>query len=918
MSPKKRFIFLSVSGFIFVVTLMALWSLLPGFLESRILPELARQNGVGWQSGRIHHIGLTGFDAGPMIVGRENETGLVVDAVHVSYTPFGLFQKRLESITVSGLSLNVSVNDEGIVIAGIDLEKPTPPSGKASAKASAGSAVAVGRIRISSAVLNLFLEGETLRIPFDLTARLEPAGTIDAMLTLRPCGEKILLSTRWEQTGSHGAVSLTAASLSLEKLAAMVKALPPELTLSGDIDLQAGAAISLNPLKIEEMTGSLDATAFRVAYGDISLGTHPAGKETDTAFHLSVRQVEKKRFMVSGGNLVMQARVPLVIDNLKGAITLGPEATDVSLQAAVRVPAFLQAGTLPVALVEDVRLMASLSGGYAANSDWHLDITDSPAKGARKSEAIVLAMEDIRVAAGPPMYTLKMNGNRAGVEGRYSLSIPGVRANTPAGSVRMRRVALQGSVGIDASGEKILPAGTASLLVTAIEADMGAPGSPATVKVSIPEIRARAKMQHRPGENPVFRGDVRLAESSLAAPEYKVRMTGIGASIPWQWPVKKAGAKGRASIARMQWKHLDMGSMRMTVRQQADGIVYQGRHTSILLPELELDFSGAVKFPAADGIEAHVEAVMSRPESAAEIDLGQFFEAGAGVYAQGALSADVKGSYTAGRMRANACGRLDNTAIRMPAKDLVVENLSLGVCLPDLLQLTTGPSQTLTFGAAGAGNFKVENGVFHFQLEPHKTLFIEKGRVGWSGGQIRLQPMRITPGIDAYEARLDCDRLNLAQILEQLAIANAKGDGTVNGTIPISIKKGRIRFDDGFLYSTPGDGGKISLSGADAIMAGIPRGTRQFFQVDLAREALKDFNYKWAKLRLVSEKDALRMRLQFDGKPGKILPFEYNQEFGGFIRVDADSRGSDFEGISLDVNFRVPLNDLLQYKDLFR
>ncbi|MBW2635861.1 MAG: hypothetical protein JRE14_17495 [Deltaproteobacteria bacterium] len=140
----------------------------------------------------------------------------------------------------------------------------------------------------------------------------------------------------------------------------------------------------------------------------------------------------------------------------------------------------------------------------------------------------------------------------------------------------------------------------------------------------------------------------------------------------------------------------------------------------------------------------------------------------------------------------------------------------------------------------------------------------------------------------------------------------------MNITIPISIKKGRIRFDDGFLYSTPGDGGKISLSGADAIMAGIPRGTRQFFQVDLAREALKDFNYKWAKLRLVSEKDALRMRLQFDGKPGKILPFEYNQEFGGFIRVDADSRGSDFEGISLDVNFRVPLNDLLQYKDLFR
>ena len=206
--------------------------------------------------------------------------------------------------------------------------------------------------------------------------------------------------------------------------------------------------------------------------------------------------------------------------------------------------------------------------------------------------------------------------------------------------------------------------------------------------------------------------------------------------------------------------------------------------------------------------------------------------------------------------------------------------------------------------------------MFHFQLEPYQTLFVEKGRVGWCGGQIRLQPMRITPGIDEYDTRLDCDRLNLAQILEQLSVADAVGEGTVNGTLPISIKKGRMRFDDGFLYSTPGDGGKIRLSGADALMAGIPKGTRQFFQIDLAREALKDFDYKWAKLRVVSEEEDLHMRLQFDGKPGRILPFEYDSEIGGFVRVGADSRGSEFQGISLDVNFRVPLNDLLEYKDV--
>jgi hypothetical protein len=86
--------------------------------------------------------------------------------------------------------------------------------------------------------------------------------------------------------------------------------------------------------------------------------------------------------------------------------------------------------------------------------------------------------------------------------------------------------------------------------------------------------------------------------------------------------------------------------------------------------------------------------------------------------------------------------------------------------------------------------------------------------------------------------------------------------------------------------------------------------------VDLAREALRDFDYNWVKLRVISEAQNLRMRLQFDGKPGRILPFEYDEAFGGFVRVDADSQGSEFQGISLDVNFQVPLNDLLEYKDV--
>ena len=55
------------------------------------------------------------------------------------------------------------------------------------------------------------------------------------------------------------------------------------------------------------------------------------------------------------------------------------------------------------------------------------------------------------------------------------------------------------------------------------------------------------------------------------------------------------------------------------------------------------------------------------------------------------------------------------------------------------------------------------------------------------------------------------------------------------------------------------------------------------------------------------------MQLKMDGKPVEILPFEYRQDFGGFIRVDADSPGSRFQGIRLDVNFNLPLDQILKY-----
>ena len=84
-----------MAGLLFVVFLVVLWQFLPVFLETTILPGLALENGIGWQKGRIRHIGLTGFEAGPVIIGRDDAAGITVDSLRADYTPLGLFQKRI-------------------------------------------------------------------------------------------------------------------------------------------------------------------------------------------------------------------------------------------------------------------------------------------------------------------------------------------------------------------------------------------------------------------------------------------------------------------------------------------------------------------------------------------------------------------------------------------------------------------------------------------------------------------------------------------------------------------------------------------------------------------------------------------------------------------------------------------------------
>jgi hypothetical protein len=253
----------------------------------------------------------------------------------------------------------------------------------------------------------------------------------------------------------------------------------------------------------------------------------------------------------------------------------------------------------------------------------------------------------------------------------------------------------------------------------------------------------------------------------------------------------------------------------------------------------------------------------------------------------------------------------------MPKTKILIEGIKAELSIPDLGRVRSNPQQPLRFKRASLGGAEFYDAEIDFQIESPQSILIEKGEFKWCDGTVDLEAMRISPGVEAYDLTLFCNRLKLSMILEQFGLKKAMGKGTVNGRIPLRFSKGEVRFEDAFLYSTPGDGGTIRLTGAEFLTSGIPPNSPEFAQLALAREALKDYDYDWVKLRLITEGEDLLLQLQLDGKPTRPLPFVYQKESGGFVKVEAGSRGSVFQGIRLDINFRFPLNELLFYTEAF-
>ncbi len=83
-------------------------------------------------------------------------------------------------------------------------------------------------------------------------------------------------------------------------------------------------------------------------------------------------------------------------------------------------------------------------------------------------------------------------------------------------------------------------------------------------------------------------------------------------------------------------------------------------------------------------------------------------------------------------------------------------------------------------------------------------------------------------------------------------------------------------------------------------------------QMAIAREALRDYSYNWVRMGFNTFEDMMHIRLELDGAPSGRLPFAFDERTVLRPSVDGEQKAM-FQGISFDINFNIPLDEILRY-----
>ncbi|HHO48951.1 MAG TPA: hypothetical protein ENN06_10965 [Desulfobacteraceae bacterium] len=827
---------------------------LPLLVERFFLPPLLAGTDFAGQQVRVSRFGISGCTL--HISGLPSASPVIAGGfVRIDWTVGGLLRRQVDEVASTGLLVHVDR------LVGRKSTSPPFPSAPTAAPEPKALPFAVVRIRIADSFM-VFGRGHATRvIPVALAADLQASGPDTVPDPLRYRGTLVLggQEMRGDFAYTHPQGSLTG-------------------RLEGEMDLQALAAM---------------------APGDVTSAGRTAGRAEISA-----------RFALG--------TTPFVVDRIDAGVRLrGFSWYDPDMRLAIGAG---EGGSLTVA------------GGRAA---YRIDLAGMVFSGPVRAE--VEAEADIAVAA-----------DEIGWQGKMVI-IPGVGEwgggwfMDEAAALRLRHHGIIDKDGVQA-GLQTEPGGERQAAysghlgensfraaVVAAEADLefGRAGAGGGLKaevaaevadfigefpdgsVHLPAAAVRASAVHS-AEGRSVEGWFSAGDGGIALPARDIRIQGIHLSLPFFLPEPAEAAAGDFRIDDMFFRQVRLGGLTATLEQRGRDFLLAGELNSPVLPD--------------SPVRLATRAAIS-PDQAPFLELsGVVAEAGFDLHSLAALHPqleEISGSGSldlAADLAVDRCGVHGTLAVSLrdgrfeiPEAEVSLHDTAFTFALPALPRLESAPAQKLTFGTIRGKKAVLHDVTVAFQVESPESLFIEQISGKWSGGRVFTSGFRLRPDMREVEAALICDRLELAQILSQLGLAEAEGEGRMSGRIPILYSNQTIFVDDGFLFTTPGEKGNLRIRQSEYLETDVPRDAVRLTPLHFAGAALGNFEYNWAKLYVNSEEENLLLMLQIDGKPKEKLPFRFDADRNMFVTLQEGETGGMDQPIKLDVNFRVPVNELFLY-----
>ena len=903
---------LSSVGLLFLIS-----NLLPGYLESKIIAIFKKEAGLADFAFDFHELDLQGANLGSVKIGPPQNPALVIHSVHVTYSLSEIYRKKIKKITASGVEIYCEYENGHWGFRNLDLgqvlKRLQAMQGKDAARTDRPALFFPERIEIRNGTLIGNVNGKIDRIPFEIdVARTAAIATgLECALRMYPRGQLVEASAHIDLEKKQASIQAATDNLELLRFADIIERVEG-LNVSGFARLELKADLQLAPFTVLATTARLQADPLNVSYKSLQYSSLASHLNQQNPFRMDIADAGPQKWHIRLSDLGPVAPLAAAASGIEATVQHSANGYAISGNFNLSLGATTGSfpGSVPLIFDEALDLPLKFSADYPKAGNWHFDLS-SREKGQPGSRSASLRYGQTRIATQTPEVHLTGESMVGSLKAVYTVGLPNVRIRSDIVDISLPHLVLKGKTDFGRDS----PKNQRSIF------DLNLSGAVLKMKASeikLNDLSAGATWQTDQKGLQEISGIVRFANTSLDAANGNLWIRQARGLLPLKFPSGNAQKKGTVTIAALGYQKRKLGSMDGEFMQTASGVTFSGKLKSPLIPQMAARFSANANFPGIKAPETRVDFEFFYPETGPEIDLGRLLPAAAGFTFAGKFI--EKGNFVFAKegITATADSILSNGKILHRENNIAIEEIGMNLIISDLLNLRSAPGQKLRFGRASIGGLNVENGEIVFQIESARSLLIEKSRFNWCDGKVDAPAIRLRPAVQDYSLILYCDRLNLAKVLEQFGAARVEAKGQLNGQIPLRYQNGRLSFQDGFLFTTPGEAGKIRMTDTEILTAGIPPDTPQYVQMELARKALEDYDYSWAKLNLTTEGEDLLLKMQLDGKPGKPLPFVYRQDLGGFAKVEADVKGSTFQGIRLDVNFRLPLNKIMQYKELIQ